>query len=107
MPTDDPLARDPKTAAAIAAEIRLDPELADLRRRQQQLQNRINRLTAIRSTRERKRRTRWLILLGTYVDEWHTSRPDEALTAYQLMERMDGWLTRPADRRVFGLEPIE
>lgn len=104
MPPDSDPAHNPDVDAEIAARIATDPDIADLRRRQTQLKRRIERLTAVRSTRERKRRTRQLILVGAYVEEWLAERPDQALTARQLMARMDAWLTRPADRRAFGLE---
>ena len=103
MPTDDELARHPETAAAIAGRIAEDPQIANLRKRRDQLTARLERLTAIRTTRERKRRTRRLILLGTYLEHFMDRDPEQA---HIIMRRMNDWLTRPADRRVFGLDPL-
>ena len=81
--------------------------IADLQEKIEQSRARIYNIQNRANTRDRKRRTRRLILLGTFVEEWHSRRPAEALTGTELMARMDGWLTRPADRRVFGLDPAD
>ena len=58
------------------------------------------RIRARISVRERKRRTRRLILIGSYVD--HVTQDDPERKA-RLMKELDGFLERNRDRELFGL----
>ena len=55
------------------------------------------------ASRERKRRTRRLILIGSYVES-KTSDDPEAWA--RLLQGLDGFLARPRDRELFDLEPL-
>ena len=52
--------------------------------------------------KERKRRTRRLILIGTYVE----SKKDDPEASARLLHGLDGFLTRPRDRELFDLDPL-
>ena len=54
------------------------------------------------SAAERKRRTRRLILMGSYME--HLTANDEAAKD-RLMKGLDGFLDRDRDRVIFGLDP--
>ena len=54
------------------------------------------------SVRERKRRTRRLILIGSYME--HVTQTDPDLKA-RLMKGIDGFLERDRDRELFDLRP--
>ena len=56
------------------------------------------------SVRERKRRTRRLILIGSYME--HVTQTDPDLKA-RLMKGIDGFLERDRDRELFDLHPQE
>ena len=58
------------------------------------------RIRARISARERKRRTRRLILIGSYME--HVTQTDPDLKA-RLMKGLDSFLERERDRELFGL----
>ena len=62
------------------------------------------RIRARISVRERKRRTRRLILIGSYME--HVTQTDPDLKA-RLMKGIDGFLERDRDRELFDLRPQE
>ena len=55
------------------------------------------------SARERKRRTRRLILIGSYMEHVTQTDPDRK---DRLMKGLDGFLERDRDRELFGLGPL-
>ena len=61
-----------------------------------------SRIRARISTRERKRRTRRLILIGSYMEHVTQTDPDRKA---RLMKELDGFLERDRDRELFGLGP--
>ena len=62
------------------------------------------RIRARISVRDRKRRTRCLILIGSYME--HVTQTDPDLKA-RLMKGLDGFLERDRDRELFDLVPQE
>ena len=62
------------------------------------------RIRARISVRNRKRRTRRLILIGSYME--HVTQTDPDLKA-RLMKGIDGFLERDRDRELFDLRPQE
>ena len=60
------------------------------------------RIRARISVRERKRRTRRLILMGSYLE--HVTQDDLERKA-RLMKELDGFLERDQDRELFELNP--
>ena len=62
------------------------------------------RIRARISVRNRKRRTRCLILIGSYME--HVTQTDPDLKA-RLMKGLDGFLERDRDRELFNLRPQE
>ena len=62
------------------------------------------RIRARISVRNRKRRTRRLILVGSYME--HVTQTDPDLKA-RLMKGLDGFLERDRDRELFDLVPKE
>ena len=78
-------------------------ELQDAQRRQRaNLQKQIRRAQARVSAAERKRRTRRLILMGSYLE--HVTQDDPERKA-RLMKELDGFLERDRDRGLFDLPP--
>ena len=76
-------------------------ELQDAQRRQRDnLQKQIRRAQARVSTSDRKRRTRRLILIGSYME--HVTQTDPDCKA-RLMKGLDSFLERERDRELFGL----
>ena len=72
------------------------------RRQRDTLTRQIRRAQARLSAADRKRRTRRLILIGSYVE--HTTQADP--TAHtRLMTGLDGFLERDQDRALFDLAP--
>ena len=63
-----------------------------------------SRIRARISVRERKRRTRRLILIGSYLE--HVTQDDPERKA-RLMKGLDGFLERDRDRELFGLDHEE
>ena len=61
------------------------------------------RIRARISARERKRRTRRLILMGSYLE--HVTQDDPERKA-RLMKELDGFLERDRDRELFDLAPL-
>ena len=76
--------------------------LENLEAKRDQLTARIVRLRNVEATKERKLRTRRLILMGSYMDHEITHNPEAHA---RLMQKLDGFLTRPRDRALFDLEP--
>ena len=62
------------------------------------------RIRARISVRDRKRRTRRLILIGSYME--HVTQTDPDLKD-RLMKGIDGFLKRDRDRELFDLRPQE
>ena len=78
-------------------------ELQDAQRRQRDnLQKQIRRAQSRISAAERKRRTRRLILMGSYLD--HVTQTDADRKA-RLMKGLDVFLERDQDRALFDLAP--
>ena len=72
------------------------------RRQRHTLTRQIRSAQARLSTADRKRRTRRLILLGSYIDS--VSQVDPAAMT-RLMKGLDAFLERDQDRAVFNLPP--
>ena len=79
--------------------------ISELKKKKQQLANRIARLSNLESAKERKERTRKLILEGIVVEDWLRDADDAELDRWQ--KRRDTVLKRDRDRAVFGLPPRE
>ena len=80
-----------------------EQELKELRREKKTLLERqIARATSRLNARERKLRTRKLILIGSYME--HTTKDDQAKKD-RLMKGLDAFLTKPLDRALFELPP--
>ena len=62
------------------------------------------RIRARISARERKRRTRRLILIGSYMEHVTQTDPDRKA---RLMKELDSFLERDRDRELFDLAPKE
>ena len=78
-------------------------ELQHAQRRQRaNLQKQIRRAQSRVTTAERKRRTRRLILLGSYLE--HVTGEDPGKRD-SLMKGLDGFLERDRDRELFDLPP--
>ena len=78
-------------------------ELQHAQRRQRaNLQKQIRRAQSRVSTAERKRRTRRLIFLGSYLE--HVTQDDPERKA-RLLKELDGFLERDRDRELFALPP--
>ena len=78
-------------------------ELQDAQRRHRDnLQKQIRRAQARISAAERKRRTRRLILMGSYLE--HVTQTDSDRKA-RLMKGLDVFLERDRDRELFELAP--
>lgn len=71
--------------------------IQDIDRQLEQLKARRAALLAQDETRERRRRTRMAIILGTWL---MSNRPD-------LVEQVKGQLARPQDRRTFGIVDVD
>ena len=74
------------------------------RRQRHTLTRQIRRAQARLSSADRKRRTRRLILIGSYIDSVSQTDP-EAMT--RLMKGLDKFLERDQDRALFDLAPKE
>ena len=78
-------------------------ELQDAQRRQRDnLQKQIRRAQARISAVERKRRTRRLILMGSYLEHVTGNDPDKR---DRLIKGLDVFLERDRDRELFELDP--
>ena len=78
-------------------------ELQDAQRRQRDnLQKQIRRAQARISAAQRKRRTRRLILLGSYLEHVTGNDPDKR---DRLIKGLDVFLERDRDRELFELAP--
>jgi hypothetical protein len=80
--------------------------LAKLEEKRDQLTARIVRLRNVEAARQRKLRTRRLILMGSYMDHEITRSPEAHA---RLRRKLDRFLTRPRDRALFQLpdNPVE
>ena len=94
----------------LARQAALKQELSAKKKALQEAQHRqrttltrqIRRAQARITNAERKRRTRRLVLIGTYIE--HTTKDDQAKRD-RLMKGLDAFLERDHDRAVFGLSP--
>ena len=78
-------------------------ELLEAQRlRKETLKRQIRRAKSLITSRERKLRTRRLILMGSYLE--HVTQDDPERKA-RLMKELDGFLERDRDRELFGLQP--
>ena len=78
-------------------------ELQHAQRRQRaNLQKQIRRAQSRVTTAERKRRTRRLILLGSYLEHFTQDDPERKA---RLLKELDGFLERDRDRELFDLPP--
>ena len=78
-------------------------ELQHAQRRQRaNLQKQIRRAQSRVSSAERKRRTRRLILMGSYLEHLTGDDPGKRDS---LVKGLDGFLERPRDRALFDLPP--
>ena len=78
-------------------------ELLEAQRvRKETLKRQIRRAQSRITTAERKRRTRRLILMGSYLE--HVTGDDPGKRD-RLMKGLDGFLERDRDRQLFGLAP--
>ena len=78
-------------------------ELQDAQRRQRDnLKRQIRRAQSRISTAERKRRTRRLILMGSYLEHVTGNDPDKR---DRLIKGLDVFLERDRDRELFELDP--
>ena len=72
------------------------------RHRKETLKRQIRRAQSRITAAERKRRTRRLILMGSYLDHVTQTDPD---SLDRLMKGLDGFLDRDRDRELFDLAP--
>ena len=80
-------------------------EFAELQRKKRRvLEHQIRRAQARLSSADRKRRTRRLILIGSYIE--HTTQADPAAQA-RLRTGLEAFLVRDQDRALFDLPPKE
>ena len=78
-------------------------ELLEAQRvRKETLKRQIRRAQSRITTAQRKRRTRRLILMGSYLEHVTGDDPDKR---DRLMKGLDGFLERDRDRQLFGLAP--
>ena len=78
-------------------------DLDELRRKKTRLlENQIKRAQVRITAAERKRRTRRLILIGSYTDSVAQNDP---VSMSRLMKGLDGFLERDRDRALFDLPP--
>ena len=78
-------------------------ELLEAQRlRKETLKRQIQRAKSRITARERKLRTRSLILMGSYLE--HVAQDDPERKA-RLIKELDGFLERDRDRELFGLQP--
>ncbi|RYG21243.1 MAG: hypothetical protein EON93_26115 [Burkholderiales bacterium] len=75
----------------------MSKRIEDIDRQLEQLKARRAALLAQDETRERRRRTRMAIILGTWL---MSNRPD-------LVDHVKGQLVRPQDRRAFGIGDVD
>ena len=77
-------------------------KLETLQKKKEQLNARIHKLESLQKVRERKHDTRRKILIGAYfIDKAH-----EEGGLSSLYQKMDGYLKRNSDRKLFGLEMV-
>ena len=74
------------------------------RRQRHTLTSQIRRAQARLSTADRKRRTRRLILIGSYIE--HTTQ-DDPIKQDRLINGLDRFLERDQDRALFDLAPAK
>jgi len=78
-------------------------KLDALKKKQTQLQAKIQKMEAAETTRERKRETRRKILVGAYYLEQARAQGEFD----QVVLKMANYLKRPTDRVLFDLAPLE
>ena len=71
--------------------------------RLREIQLRLRRARYAVTAKERKRRTRRLILMGTYVE---SKMNEDPAACERFMAALDGFLTQNRDRELFDLEPL-
>jgi len=74
--------------------------IAKLKQRRDQLTARLQRLQQVEKARQRKLRTRRLILIGSFFEARAAEDPE--LRA-RILRGLDGFLTKPRDRELFDL----
>ena len=80
-----------------------EQDLRDLNRKKQALlKNQIAHAQSRLNAKERKRRTRRLILLGSYLDDIIQNDP---VSMKRVSKGLDEFLERDRDRELFGLAP--
>lgn len=84
------------------SEINNNSKLDLLKKKKQQIENKIKLIEAKEKTKKRKEETRRKILVGSY----YLDQAKEKSTIDNLYQAMDGYLSRSADRSLFGLDPI-
>ena len=77
-------------------------QIASLEQQKYKIVNRLVRLRNLEASKERKRRTRRLILIGSYM-EHVTDQDNEAKVS--LINGLGKFLTRRRDRELFDLDP--
>jgi len=77
-------------------------KLDSLKKKKEQIENKIKLIEAKEKTKQRKEDTRRKILVGSY----YLEQAKKQGTTDKLYQAMDGYLTRSLDRPLFGLEPI-
>ena len=102
MGADDKLAELLKRREALAEETKVQKKdlQSAIRKRKLQLEKQIRRAEVRISAAERKRRTRRLILMGSYMERITDNDP---AAKDRLMKGLDGFLERDRDRALFGL----
>ena len=76
------------------------PRIEKLKLRKEQIEARIKNLESKERTREKKLDTRRKILIGAFYMEQMEKNED---AKKKIIARLDGFLTRPMDRELFGL----
>lgn len=74
--------------------------IARLKQRRDQLSARLQRLQQAEKARQRKLRTRRLILMGTLME---TRAKDDPNHRERVLKSLDGFLSKPRDRALFDL----
>ncbi len=81
-----------------------EDRIEKLEAKKQQIDAQIDKLKALNSEEKRKRDTRQKILLGSWV---LNQIENGEMMEEEVMAKMDKYLTRNIDRRVFDLPPLE
>lgn len=82
-------------------------KLEKLQLERDQLNARIQQLAAREREAAKKRDTKRRVLIGAFVQQrLQDGKPAIISSMDGLVRELDGWLTRPSDRAVFGLAPL-